>query len=260
MSYNNLILETAEQVMTITINRPAQLNALNSETINELNKALSLADVNPEVRAIIITGSGDKSFVAGADIKEFADFSLEEGKMLSASGHKLLFDFVENMSKPVIAAVNGFALGGGLELAMACHLRLASDNAKLGLPEVSLGVIPGYGGTQRLAQLVGKGKAIEMIATAGMITAQDALQWGLVNYVTTPVELISRCRDIAAKMIKNSPVAIASSIRAVNAGYRAGTNGFATEIREFGKCFTTEDFKEGTQAFLEKRKPAFTGK
>ena len=246
--------------MTITINRPAQLNALNSETINELNKALSLADVNPEVRVIIITGSGEKSFVAGADIKEFADFSLEEGKMLSARGHKLLFDFVENMGKPVIAAVNGFALGGGLELAMACHLRLASDNARLGLPEVSLGVIPGYGGTQRLAQLVGKGKAIEMIATAGMITAQEALQWGLVNYVTEPQELMNRCREIAGKMIKNSPVAIASSIRAVNAGFRAGTNGYAAEIREFGKCFDTEDFREGTQAFMEKRKPAFPGK
>jgi enoyl-CoA hydratase len=260
MAYNNLIIETSDKVMTITINRPTQLNALNSETINELNKALSLADVNPDVRVIIITGSGEKSFVAGADIKEFADFSLEEGKMLSARGHKLLFDFVENMGKPVIAAINGFALGGGLELAMACHLRLASDNARLGLPEVSLGVIPGYGGTQRLAQLVGKGKAIEMIATAGMITAQEALQWGLVNYVTEPQELMSRCREIAGKMIKNSPVAIASSIRAVNAGFKAGTNGYAAEIREFGKCFATEDFREGTQAFMEKRKPAFPGK
>jgi enoyl-CoA hydratase len=260
MAYNNLIIETAGTVMTITINRPAQLNALNSETINELNKALSLADVNPEVRVIIMTGAGDKSFVAGADIKEFAHFNLEEGKMLSARGHKLLFDFVENMSKPVIAAVNGFALGGGLELAMACHLRVASDNARLGLPEVSLGVIPGYGGTQRLAQLVGKGKAIEMIATAGMITAQEALQWGLVNHVTEPKELLPRCMEIAGKMIKNSPVAIASSIRAVNAGFRAGSNGFAAEIREFGKCFTSEDFKEGTQAFMEKRKPVFSGK
>jgi len=260
MSYNNLLINIADQVMTITINRPTQLNALNSETINELNKALSLADVNSDVRVIIITGSGEKAFVAGADIKEFAHFSIEEGKMLSARGHKLLFDFVENMSKPVIAAVNGFALGGGLELAMSCHIRVASDNARVGLPEVSLGVIPGYGGTQRLAQLVGKGKAIEMIATAGMITAEEALQWGLVNYVVTQAELLQKCNELASKMLKNSPVAIGSAIRAVNAGFQAGTNGYVAEIREFGKCFQTEDFKEGTTAFMEKRKPAFTGK
>lgn len=260
MAYNNIITEITDKVMTITINRPAQLNALNSETILELNKALSLADINNDVRVIIITGSGEKAFVAGADIKEFADYTLEEGKMLSARGHKLLFDFVENMSKPMIAAVNGFALGGGLELAMACHMRVASDNARMGLPEVSLGVIPGYGGTQRLAQLVGKGKAIEMIATAGMIGAEEALQWKLVNHITKPEELLSFCKELAARMMKNSPVAIAASIRAVNAGFKAGTNGFTAEIREFGNCFKSEDFKEGTQAFMEKRKPAFTGK
>jgi enoyl-CoA hydratase len=260
MSYNNIITEITDKVMTITINRPSQLNALNSETILELNKALSLADVNHDVRVIIITGSGEKAFVAGADIKEFAHYSLEEGKMLSARGHKLLFDYVENMSKPVIAAVNGFALGGGLELAMACHIRVASDNAKMGLPEVSLGVIPGYGGTQRLAQLVGKGKAIEMIATAGMIGAEEALRHRLVNHVIPQDGLLAFCKELAGKMIKNSPVAISASIRAVNAGYRSGVNGYAAEIKEFGNCFNSEDFKEGTQAFMEKRKPAFTGK
>jgi enoyl-CoA hydratase len=260
MAYNNLITEVANSVMTITINRPSQLNALNSETIDELNKVLSLADVNQEVRAIIITGAGEKAFVAGADIKEFAHFSTEQGRMLSAKGHKLLFDFVENMSKPVIAAVNGFALGGGLELAMSCHIRVASDNAKLGLPEVTLGVIPGYGGTQRLAQLVGKGKAIEMIATAGMVTADEGLAWGLVNYVVPQPELLNKCNEIASKMVKNSPVAVGAAIRAVNAGFQSGKNGFAAEIREFGRCFGSEDFKEGTTAFMEKRKPTFSGK
>ncbi|MBX7051741.1 MAG: enoyl-CoA hydratase/isomerase family protein [Flavobacteriales bacterium] len=259
MPYNNLLIENDGAVMLITINRPNQLNALNKDTIEELNKALSLADVNPDVRAIIITGSGEKAFVAGADIKEFSSFGIEEGKQLSAQGHKLLFDFVENMSKPVIAAVNGFALGGGLELAMSCHVRIASDNAKLGLPEVTLGLIPGYGGTQRLAQLVGRGKAIEMITTADMMKAEDAVKWGLVNQVVTQSELLDTCKALAAKMVKNSPKAIAAAIRSVNAGYRAGMNGYAAEISEFGKCFGTQDFLEGTTAFIEKRKPSFTG-
>ncbi len=260
MAYNNLLIALTEKVMTITINRPAQLNALNGETIEELNKALSLADVNPDVRVIILTGAGEKAFVAGADIKEFAHFSIEEGRLLSARGQKLLFDFVENMSKPVIAAVNGFALGGGLELAMSAHIRVASDNAKLGLPEVSLGVIPGYGGTQRLAHLVGKGKALELITTASMINAEEALRWGLVNHVAPQAELLIKCNELAKQIIKNSPMAIAAAIRSVNAGYQAGVNGFATEIKEFGKCFGTEDFNEGTKSFMEKRKPEFTGR
>lgn len=246
--------------MTITLNRPAQLNALNSALIDELNKALSLADVNMDVRVIIITGAGDKAFVAGADIKEFAHFDIDEGRLLSARGHKLLFDFTENMSKPVIAAVNGFALGGGLELAMSCHIRVAADNARLGLPEVSLGIIPGYGGTQRLSQLVGRGKALEMITTAGMINAEDALKWGLVNHVVPLSDLLAKCHEIAQKVVKNSPAAIKSAIRAVNAGYNVGMNGYAAEIREFGKCFGTEDFKEGTTAFMEKRKAEFSGR
>jgi enoyl-CoA hydratase len=260
MSYQNILTELSDHILLITINRPDQLNALNKQTIDDLNKALALADVNPDVRAIIITGAGQKAFVAGADIKEFAAFSVEEGRMLSRAGQKLLFDFVENMSKPVIAAVNGFALGGGLELAMSCHIRVASDNARMGLPEVSLGVIPGYGGTQRLAQLAGKGKALEMIASAEMITAADALQCRLVNHVVTQEELLGKCREIAGKITRNSPTAIAAAYRSVIAGYKPAAAGYEAEIREFGKCFGTEDFKEGTTAFLEKRKPAFTGK
>lgn len=260
MAYNNLILENKDSILYITINRPDQLNALNKQTIEELNKALALADVNSDVRVIILTGSGEKAFVAGADIKEFSAFSIEEGRMLSRSGHKLLFDFVENMSKPVIAAVNGFALGGGLELAMSCHIRVASDNAKMGLPEVSLGVIPGYGGTQRLTQLVGKGKAMEMIATAGMIGAAEAMQWGLVNHVVPQPELIAKCEEIAGKIVKNSPTAIGAAYRAILSGYKKYNAGYEAEIKEFGACFGTEDFNEGTTAFMEKRKPQFKGK
>ncbi len=260
MSYNNILTETKGQVEYITINRPKQLNALNSETIAELSEALKAAEANSDVRAIILTGSGEKAFVAGADIKEFAHFSIEEGRDLSAQGHNKLFNLVENLSTPVIAAVNGFALGGGLELAMSSHIRVASDNARLGLPEVSLGVIPGYGGTQRLAQLIGKGKAFELIMTAGMMSAEDALKWGLVNNVVTQEELMPACEKIASKIVKNSPKAISSAIVAVNAQYAEGNDGFATEIEEFGKCFGTADFKEGTTAFIEKRKPEFTGK
>lgn len=178
MSYENLLVKNKDFIQIITINRPSQLNALNKDTIDELNRALEAAEDNKNIRVIILTGAGEKAFVAGADIKEFANFSIEEGKLLSAEGHTKLFNLVENLSTPVIAAVNGFALGGGLELAMSCHFRIASDNAKLGLPEVSLGVIPGYGGTQRLPQLVGKGKANEMIMTAGMIDALEAKSWG----------------------------------------------------------------------------------
>ena len=260
MEFNNILVEKNSGVLNITINRPKQLNALNKETIAELSQAFKNAESDSNVRAIILTGAGDKAFVAGADIKEFADFSVEQGKELAAKGQETLFDVVENLNTPVIAAVNGFALGGGLELAMSCHIRVASDNAKMGLPEVSLGVIPGYGGTQRLAQLVGKGKAIEMVATAGMISADDANKWGLVNHVTTQEELIGLAEKIASKIMKNSPVAIGSAIRAINAGYKEGVDGYATEIHEFGVSFGTEDFKEGTTAFIEKRKALFPGK
>ncbi len=261
MSYTTLLLADDGPVRVITINRPDQLNALNRATIDELDRALIEAEDDRNIRVLIITGSGEKAFVAGADIKEFAHFSVEEGKALSADGQDKLFSHVERLNKPVIAAVNGFALGGGLELAMSCHFRVASETARLGLPEVGLGVIPGYGGTQRLAQLVGKGKAMEMIllGSAGMIPATEALQWGLVNHVVPADQLLSTCMEIAGKIAKNSPTALGAAIRAVNAGYEPGANGLQREIEEFGKCFGTADFKEGTGAFIEKRKANFTG-
>ncbi|MCK7589605.1 enoyl-CoA hydratase-related protein [Subsaxibacter sp. CAU 1640] len=260
MSYQNILSEFNDGITYITINRPNKLNALNKDTINELNQAFKVADKDKNTKVIIVTGSGDKAFVAGADISEFADFDVENGGKLAAKGQELLFDFVENLSTPVIAAVNGFALGGGLELAMACHFRVASDNAKMGLPEVSLGVIPGYGGTQRLPQLVGKGRAMELVMTAGMIDANQALTYGLVNHVTTQDELMPLCEKIAGKIMRNSSVAIKGAIKAINANYKDGVNGFEVEIKQFGKCFGTEDFTEGTTAFLEKRKADFPGK
>lgn len=259
MSYNNITTALNNNITTITINRPSKLNALNKETIEELNDAFKVADARKGTKVIIITGSGEKAFVAGADISEFANFNTKEGKKLAAKGQELLFDFVENLSTPVIAAVNGFALGGGLELAMACHFRIASDNAKMGLPEVSLGVIPGYGGTQRLPQLVGKGRAMELIMTAGMIDANTALNYGLVNHVVKQEKLLQLCQKIATKISNNSSVAIAAAIKAVNANYADGINGFEVEIKQFGKSFGTKDFKEGTTAFLQKRKANFPG-
>ena len=259
MDFENILIENNEGILQITINRPNKLNALNKATIEELHDAFEDAEEDEDVKVIILTGSGEKAFVAGADISEFSDFSPEEGKMLAAKGQEQLFDFVANLSKPVIAAVNGFALGGGLELAMAAHFRIASDNAKMGLPEVSLGVIPGYGGTQRLPQLVGKGRAMEMIMTAGMIDANQALQYNLVNHVVAPEELIAFAEKLAGKIMRNSLVAISSAIKAVNANFETGLNGFEVEVEEFGNCFGTADFKEGTSAFLNKRKADFPG-
>lgn len=259
MSFENILVDSESGITTITINRPSKLNALNKATIQELHDALKHSEQDANAKVIIITGTGEKAFVAGADISEFSDFDVEEGGELAAKGQELLFDFVENLSTPVIGAVNGFALGGGLELAMSCHFRIASDNARMGLPEVSLGVIPGYGGTQRLPQLVGKGRAMEMIMTAGMIDANQALQYGLVNHVTTQEELLPLAEKIAGKIMKNSSVAIKGAIKAINANFKDGVNGFDTEIQEFGRCFGTEDFKEGTTAFLEKRKADFPG-
>ena len=259
MALENIILEHEKGIATLYINRPEKLNALNKATIQELHETLELVDNNPDVRVIIITGSGEKAFVAGADIAEFAHFSAEEGSKLAAQGQKILFDFIEKMKTPVIAAINGFALGGGLELAMACHFRIASENAKMGLPETSLGVIPGYGGTQRLPQIIGKGRAMEMILTAGMIDAETAKVYGLVNHVVPQSDLFSTYMTIATRIMKNSPVAIAKAIEAVNANYISGVNGFDVEIKNFGDCFATDDFKEGTTAFLEKRKAEFKG-
>lgn len=256
--FENLLVNITDKIGTITINRPDKLNALNKATIAELHDALQALDQS--CHAIIVTGSGTKSFVAGADISEFAHFSASEGENLAALGQQQLFDFIEHLSTPVIAAVNGFALGGGLELAMSCHFRLASDNAKLGLPEVTLGVIPGYGGTQRLPQLVGKGRAMEMILSAQMITAHKALEYGLVNYVVPQEELLPLANSIAEKIANNSASAIAKAIESVNANYQDGVNGYQVEIRNFGACFATADFKEGTSAFLEKRKAAFGNK
>ncbi len=260
MSYNNILVDISDAILRITINRPKQLNALNGETIAELSDAFKSGESNNDVRTIIVTGTGDKAFVAGADIKEFAEFSVEEGRELSRKGHQNLFDLVEGLTTPVIAAINGYCLGGGLELAMACHIRVASDNAMMGLPEVSLGVIPGYGGTQRLTQLVGKGKAFELIMTAGMMKAEEAKDWGLVNHVTFQNELLGMAEKIAGRIAKNSPKAIGLAIEAVNAGQEDGVNGFNVEIEKFGEAFGTEDFTIGTQAFLNKEKPSFTGK
>lgn len=256
MELTNLTCEQKGAIYYITINREKQLNALNKQTILELNKVLCHCQEDKSIRVLILTGAGEKAFVAGADIKEFAGFSKKEGEELAQFGHDLLFTKIAKFSKPVIAAINGFALGGGLELAMAAHVRIATANAKVGQPEVSLGLIPGYGGTQRLTQLVGKGKAFEMILTGDMISAAEAYQIGLVNYVVaTQEELITKAEAIAARMIKNSPCALKKSIKAINAVY--GNIGLQNEIELFGQCFGTEEFKEGVSAFLEKRKPNF---
>ena len=259
MDYKNIYNKENNGILKIFINRPSKLNALNKETINELSIAFRNAEANNNIKVIIITGEGNKAFVAGADISEFANFNKKQGQELSEEGHELLFDLVENLSTPVIAAINGFALGGGLELAMSAHFRVASENAKMGLPETSLGLIPGYGGTQRLSQIVGKGRAMEMIMTAGMINSTEAEKHGLVNYVVPQDELIPFCEKIASKIMKNSPIAISSAIKAINASVNNNVDGFKVEIEEFGACFETEDFKEGTTAFLEKRKAEFKG-
>ena len=260
MNFENIIVASQNQIGQITINRPSKLNALNQATIQELHTAFRTLNEDNSIRVIVLTGEGEKAFVAGADISEFANFSVEEGGKLAAQGQELLFDFVQNLSTPVIAAVNGFALGGGLELAMACHFRTASTNAKMGLPEVTLGVIPGYGGTQRLPQLVGKGRAMEMILTATMITAAEAKEYGLVNHVVPQTELLGFCQSLAQKIIKNAPVALTEAIQAVNASFDTTQNGYETEINAFGRLFGTADFKEGTTAFLDIRKANFSGK
>ena len=266
MSFQNIFIEKEENVSIITINRPESLNALNGNTIKELSTALSDIENDSNCRVIIITGSGEKSFVAGADIKEFSDFGQSKAEELARTGQNNLFNKIENLKKPVIAAVNGFALGGGCELAMACHFRLCSENAKFGQPEVNLGLIPGYGGTQRLTQLVGKGKSMELQMTAHLIDATEALQSGLVNHVTTAETLLERTKDILTIIMSKAPFAISKIIECINiavvsdSSFTNGKNGYDKEIQAFGDCFITEDMKEGTAAFLEKRKANFTGK
>lgn len=253
--YENILAETTNHIATITINRPQSLNALNSKTISELSHAFEKFNENPQVRTIILTGNGEKSFVAGADIKEFSDFGSDEAEKLARNGQHSLFDKIENLDKPVIAAINGFALGGGLELALACHIRYASENAKLGLPEVTLGLIPGYGGTQRLPKLVGKGLANELIFSAKMLPAARAKEIGLVNEVFSLEELLPKANELAETIARNSPMAISKAIAAVNLS--DSPNGFDTEIKSFGELFEMADKKEGVAAFLEKRKPEF---
>lgn len=255
MTYNNLEISTEDKIGLITINRPKALNALNKETIEELSNAFGELETNKDIRVIILTGSGEKAFVAGADIKEFKDFDGKQGQQLAQVGQTILFNKIENLKKPVIAAVNGYALGGGLELAMSCHFRIASDNALLGLPEVTLGLIPGYGGTQRLPKLIGKGRAMQAIMTAEMFKADKAEQIGLVNEVVALDELLPRAKKIASKIAFNSPVAISKAIEVINLS--DSDKGFEAEINAFGELFDAEDFKEGTAAFLEKRKPNF---
>ena len=257
MEYTNIIKRINNKICYITINRPKFLNALNNTTITELSNVIKSINKDIGVRCVIITGAEKKAFVAGADIKEFSSLNKKQGKLLSKRGHNNLFNLIENLEIPCIAAINGFALGGGLELAMASHIRIASRNAKMGLPEVSLGVIPGYGGTQRLAHLVGKGKAIEMIVTASMISAEEAKELGLINHICEEEELISTAEKIASKIKRNSPMAIGNAIKSINASFIDGIDGFEVEKKEFGNCFGTVEFKEGTTAFMEKRKPNF---
>jgi len=252
-------LTNNDGVTVLTVNRPNQLNALNKQTLGEISVAFENMRNDDETKVVILTGSGDKAFVAGADIKEFAHFNGVEGTELAKEGHMKVFNLIEEFPKPVIAAVNGFALGGGLELAMSAHVRIASDNARMGLPETSLGVIPGYGGTQRLPQLIGKGRALEMIFSAKMIDAATALEYGLVNRVVPQSELLGAAEEMARSFMKNSIVAMGFAIEAVNAGLLEGSVGYDVEVQAFGDCFETADFKEGTAAFMEKRKPNFPG-
>ena len=260
MEFENILAQTKGRIHYITINRERKLNALNRFTLAELHDAFTAAFNNDAIGGIIITGAGSKAFVAGADISEFEGQNVDGGRRIAYEGQSKVFDVIANGNKPVIAAINGFALGGGLELAMACHIRVASENAKMGLPEVTLGLIPGYGGTQRLTQLVGKGKALELIMTADMLTAAEALNLGLVNHVVFQDDLLPKAEELLNKILTRAPLAIAAAIRAINDANTDGVNGFDTEIEEFARCFGTYDFKEGVASFIEKRKADFKGK
>jgi len=256
--YSAITTSVENAILLITINRPDKMNALNKTVLDELNVAIDEVYKRPEIRSAIITGSGAKAFVAGADISEFQGLKHNEGMALAQKG-QFIFQRIEDAPKPIIAAVNGFALGGGCELAMACHFRIAADNAKFGQPEVNLGLIPGYGGTQRLTQLIGKGRAIEFMITGNMIDAATALQYGLVNYVVPQAELLAKARAVLELVNTKAPLAVGRCIKAANAVFDHTKNGFAEEVTLFGECFGTEDMVEGTTAFLEKRKPNFQG-
>lgn len=257
--YTTLLTSLDNNVLTITINRPEKLNALNKEVFTDLDNVITEIEKNPDVKSAIITGAGTKAFVAGADISEFGGLSKEQAIAMAKRGQDI-FSRIESCNKPIIAAINGFALGGGCELSMACHFRIASDNAKFGQPEVNLGLIPGYGGTQRLVQLIGKGRAIELLISGNMIDANTALQYGLVNHVVKQDDLLSKARSILETINSKAPLAVGASIKVANAVFDETVDGFDLEIKEFGNCFDTEDMKEGTAAFLEKRKPDFKGK
>jgi enoyl-CoA hydratase len=257
MNFQNIITSLRDNIFIITINRPENRNALNMSTFSEFERAMMIAYSNRDIKGIIITGEGDKAFIAGADIKEFATYTKKQGKEMVENGQRVL-KLIEECPKPVIAAVNGYALGGGCELAMACHLRIGSENAKFGQPEVKLGIIPGYGGTQRLIQLIGKSKALELLLTGETIDAIEAKNLGLLNYCVKAEDLIPKSIELLTKIIENSPIAVNSIINATNAFYSYNIDGFDNEIQEFAKCFGSEDFIEGTNAFISKRRPNFS--
>jgi enoyl-CoA hydratase len=257
---SNLVIENNDGIVTVTIHREKALNALNSETIAELTQFFGHdAKQIKGMKGVIITGAGEKAFVAGADITEFTSLDARAGEALAKRGQDAFF-LIENFNYPVIAAVNGFALGGGCELAMACHMRIAGEKARFGQPEVNLGLIPGYGGTQRLVQYIGKGKALELMMTADMIGADEALRLGLVNHVVPQGEEVAKATEILEKIATKAPFAVKKIIDSVNAYYAFGKSGFDAELHAFGLCCSTDDFKEGATAFVEKRKPEFKGK
>ena len=260
MQYQNLIITEEEGILIVTLNRAKALNALNIPTMLELRKFFgSDAPNQSNVKGIILTGSGEKAFAAGADITEFDNLDESSGSDMSKRGHDIFFA-IERFPKPVIAAVNGFALGAGCELAMACHIRIASEKARFGQPEVNLGLIPGYGGSQRLIQFIGKGKAMEYLLTGDMINAQDALLLGLANHVVHPGEEVNKAKEMIHKIAAKGPLAIAKTIETVNAFFQFDEDGFAKEVKEFGRLMGSEDAKEGAAAFVEKRKANFKGK
>lgn len=258
-AFKNLSVDIVDGILMIIVNRVEKLNALNFKTLDELKAAIQMGYDEKEVKAVIFTGAGEKAFVAGADISEFTQINDVNARKFSENGQEI-FQLIESCPKPVIAAVNGYALGGGCELALACHIRVASDNAKFALPEVTLGIIPGYGGTQRMTHLVGKGRAFELIMTGDMISAEEAYRIGLVNHVTSKDGLMPKCKEIAGKIMERAPLAIGQVIESINAVYKTGEDGYQTEANSFSIACKSEDFKEGTSAFLEKRKANFKGK